>query len=70
MINLIWGCLLINGNDTIFYKTEKKCIKGYRFLFLYNKYGKQLLDAATETGLDVLKTAPNKVVHKEAEAAG
>ena len=34
------------------------------------KYGKQLLDTATETGLDALKTASKKVVHKAAEPTG
>ena len=33
---------------------------------LYNKYGKQLLDA----GLDVLKTHSRKVVHKAVEITG
>ena len=36
---------------------------------LSNKYGKQLLDTATETGIDALKTATKKVTHKAAEAA-
>ena len=35
-----------------------------------NKYGKQLLDTATKTGLDALKSASKKVVHKAAEAIG
>ena len=35
-----------------------------------NKYGKQLLDTATETGLDILKTASKKVIHKTAEVTG
>ena len=37
---------------------------------LSNKYGKQLLDTATKTGLDALKTASKKLVHKAAEATG
>ena len=37
---------------------------------LCNKYGKQLLDTAAKTGLDALKTASQKVVHKAAEATG
>ena len=37
---------------------------------LRNKYGKKLLDTATKTGLDVLKTTSKKVVHKRAEATG
>ena len=35
-----------------------------------NKYGKQLLDVATKTGLDALKTASKKEVHKADEATG
>ena len=31
---------------------------------LSNKYGKQLLDTATKTGIQSLKTASKKVVHK------
>ena len=36
---------------------------------LSNRYGKQLLDTATKTGLDALKTASKKVVDKAAEVA-
>ena len=36
---------------------------------LSNKYGKQLLDTATKTKLDALKTVSKKVVYKVAEAA-
>ena len=35
---------------------------------LSNKYGKQLLDAATKTGLNALKTMTKKVAHKVAGA--
>ena len=38
----------------------KKYVKGYGFLSFARKYKKQLLD----TGLDSLKTASKKVVHK------
>ena len=42
----------------------KRYVKGYGFLpfarNLPNKYGKQLMAAATETGLDALKTASKK----------
>ena len=52
----------------------RKYIKGYGFLSftknISNKYGKQLLDTATKTGLDALKSASKKVVHKAAEAIG
>ena len=35
-----------------------------------NKYGKKLLDTATETGIDAAKTASKRVVQKAAEATG
>ena len=45
----------------------RKHVKRYEFLLfarnLSNKYGKQLLDIATKTGLDALKTASNHVVN-------
>ena len=37
---------------------------------LSDKYGKKLLDAATETGLDATKADSKKVVHNPAEATG
>ena len=37
---------------------------------LSNKYGKQLLDTATKTGIDALKTASKKVAHKAPEVTG
>ena len=46
----------------------RKHVKGYGFLSfrvdLSNKYGKQLLDAATKTRLDALNTTCKKLVHK------
>ena len=52
----------------------KKSAKGYKFLSflrnLSNKYGKQYLDTAAKTGLDALKTASRKLVHKAAETKG
>ena len=52
----------------------RKYIKRYGFLpfarNLSNKYGKQFLDTATETGLDALKTASKKVVHEAVKATG
>ena len=54
-------------------RTEKY-VNGRGFLSfgrnLYNKYRKQLLDAATKTGLNPLKTATKKVEQKAAEATG
>ena len=50
----------------------RKYVKGYIFLSfsrnLSNIHGKQLLNTAAKTGLDTLKTASKKVVHKEPEA--
>ena len=47
-------------------------VKGYGFLSFWgnlsNKYDRQVLDAATKTGLDPLKTTTKKVAHKAAEA--
>ena len=52
----------------------RKYVKEYGFLSfarnLSNKYGKQLLDIATKTGLYAAKTASKKVAHKTAEAIG
>ena len=50
----------------------RKYFKGYKFLSfarnLSNKYGKQVMDAATKTGVDAPKYASKKVVHKAAES--
>ena len=52
----------------------RKYIKGCGFLsFARNvsvKYGKKLLDSATKTGLDAIKTASKTLVHKTAETTG
>ena len=49
-----------------------KYVKGYSFLSFArnpsNKYRKRLLDTATKTGIDALKTDSKKVVNKAAEA--
>ena len=49
-----------------------KYVKGYAFLSfarnLSNKYRKQLLDTATKTRIDALKTDSKKVVNKAVEA--
>ena len=37
---------------------------------LWNKYGKQLLDAATKTGLDALKTLTKKLTDTAGEFTG
>ena len=53
--------LLINSNDTLHYRSN---VKGHGFLSfaknLSQKYRKQLLKTAPETGLDPLKTASKK----------
>ena len=58
--------MLINGS------IEPTNGYGYEFLSfvrnLSNKYGKKLLDTTTKTGVDALKTASKKLVHKTAEA--
>ena len=38
--------------------------------YLYSKYGKQLLDGATKTELNALKSVTKKVAHKKAEERG
>ena len=52
----------------------KKYIKGCRFLLfvrnLFDKYGEKVLNTATKTRLEVLKTASKKEVHKTADATG
>ena len=35
-----------------------------------NRYGKKLMDTATKTRMDVVKTASERVVQKSAEATG
>ena len=37
---------------------------------LYNKHGKKLLNTATKTVQDALKTASKKIINKAAEATG
>ena len=46
--------------------TTRKFVKGYGS----NKYRKQLLDTASNAGLDGLNAPFKKVVHKAAEATG
>ena len=59
------------------YSTEprfRKYVKGYGFLSFArkfgDKYGKNLIDTATRTGIDAAKTASKRVVQKTAEATG
>ena len=52
----------------------RKYVQGYCFLSfarkLGNKYGKKLMDTATKTRIDAVKTASKRVVQKAAEATG
>ena len=57
------------------YSTEpkfRKYLKGYSFLSFARKFGdkngKKLMDTATKTGIDAVKTASRRVVQKTAEA--
>ena len=57
------------------YSTEpkyRKYVKEYIFLLFArkfgDKYGTKLIDTATKTGIDAAKTAPKRVVKKNAEA--
>ena len=59
------------------YSTEpklRKYVKGYIFLSLARKFvdkcSKKLMDTATKTGIDAVKTASKRVVQKTAEATG
>ena len=59
------------------YSTEprfQEYVKGYVFLSFVrkfgDKYGKKLMDTATETGIDAEKAASKRVVQKTAEATG
>ena len=52
--------------------TEPKCrkyVKGYEFLYFSkrfrDKYGNKLMDTATKTGIDAVKTASKRVVQKK-----
>ena len=64
--------MLIIRNDILFYRTKNKKICQRIWIFVIRekfiqKYGKELLDTTTKTGLDAVKTASKKVVHKIAE---
>ena len=59
------------------YSTEpnyRKYVQGYGFLSsarkFCDKYGENLMDTATETGMDAAKTASKGVVRKTVEATG
>ena len=59
------------------YSTEpkyRKYVKGYGFLSFArrfgDKYGKQLMDTATKTGIDAAETPSKWVVQKTTEATG
>ena len=52
----------------------RKYVKGYGFLSFArkfgNKYGKDLMNTPTKTGMDAAKTASKRVFQKTAEATG
>ena len=52
----------------------RKYVEGYGFLSFarkfWEKYGKKLMDTATKTGIDAVKTASKRVVQKTEEATG
>ena len=52
----------------------REYVKGYGFLPFArkfgNKYGNNLMDTATKTGIDAAKTESKRVVQKTAEATG
>ena len=55
------------------YWSDPKFTKYVEGFFLFdknfgNKYGKKLMDTATEIGIDAAKTGSKRVVHKTAEA--
>ena len=59
------------------YSTEprfRKNVKGYGFLSFAKKFGekyaKKLMDTATKTGTDVVKTTSKRAIQKTAEATG
>ena len=59
------------------YSTEpkfRKYVQGHDFLSfarkLGDRFGKKLIDTATETGIDAAKTASKRVLQKTAEATG
>ena len=64
-IKLTWHCSLIKKMmRSSIESRRRKYVKRYGFLSymrnLWNKYGKKLLNTATKTGLDTLKTEPKK----------
>ena len=52
----------------------RKYVEGYGFLSFArkfgDKYGKKLIDTATKTGIDAVKTASKRVAQKTVEATG
>ena len=56
---MIYHCLLINENDTLFYRNKNKKVSQRVWNFVRNisdKHGEKWLDIATKIGLDALKT--------------
>ena len=52
----------------------RKYVEGYGFLSFArkfgDKYGKKLIDTATKTGIDAVKTTSKRVAQKTVEATG
>ena len=53
---------------------DRISVKGYGFMSfsrsMSNKYGKKLVDTATKSATDAIKTASKRAIQKTAEAAG
>ena len=53
---------------------DRAYVKGYGFMSfarsISNKYGKKLVDTATKSATDAIKTASKRAIQKTAEAAG
>ena len=60
---LIWYCLLINRDDTLFCKTKNNKLK----IYLSNTEDNYWM-LLQKPGVDALKTVTKKVTHKAAEA--
>ena len=68
------GVDIIKGDIEQNQEDLENMFKGYGFLSFArkfgDKYGKELMDTVTKTGIDAAKTASKRVVQKTAEATG
>ena len=63
---LVDGTLFKLSNEMLFYRNKNKEICQSIWIFIiHEKSIQQLLDTATKTELDALKTGSRKVVHKQ-----